>query len=132
MDHHVGDSGEVTHIASPGAPFSSKFDKYMLCIICICIWPLGTKLSGDLFGYIRSDSILRFVQFVGLSLMSDTKDQMNGAIVVLVIYSGRLSFYRSHLLRSFIAPTCLIVMMLLANDSKNFIVHHIVCSNIYM
>lgn len=111
MDHHVGDSGEVTHVASPGAPFSSKFDKYTLCIICICIWPLGTKLSGDLLCDIRSEGILRFVSFVGLSVMSDTKDQINGAvgggIVVLVIYSGRILFYLSRLLRSFTAPTCL-------------------------
>lgn len=29
MDHHVGDSGEVTHVAPPGAPFSSKINRYM-------------------------------------------------------------------------------------------------------
>lgn len=33
MDHHVGDSGEVTHVASPGAPFSSEIDKAMSHII---------------------------------------------------------------------------------------------------
>lgn len=29
MDNHVGDSGEVTHVAPPGAPFSSEIDRYM-------------------------------------------------------------------------------------------------------